>query len=115
MGAMANDLATRATAEAIEPTTAFLAEHRLPRPFGAGGFRSEWGSWNGSCGTSAMIRRFNRYELKYVLPVVRAERIIDELRERMPEDSHSKGSGYRILSLYYDSPGLDCFWAKIEG
>lgn len=62
-----------------------------------------------------MIRRFNRYELKYVLPVVRAERLIAELRERMPEDAHSKGSGYRILSLYYDSPELDCFWAKIEG
>jgi SPX domain protein involved in polyphosphate accumulation len=62
-----------------------------------------------------MIRRFNRYELKYVLPVLRAERLIEELRDRMPEDVHSKGSGYRILSLYYDSPDLDCFWAKIEG
>jgi hypothetical protein len=62
-----------------------------------------------------VIRRFNRYELKYVIPVGKAERIIEDLRERLPEDAHSQGHGYRILSLYYDSPGLDCFWAKIEG
>jgi SPX domain protein involved in polyphosphate accumulation len=62
-----------------------------------------------------VIRRFNRYELKYVLPVARANRLIDELAQRLPEDRHSKGNGYRIVSLYYDSPGLDCFWAKVEG
>jgi hypothetical protein len=62
-----------------------------------------------------VIRRFNRYELKYVLPVTRTERLIEELKEQLPEDAHSQGKGYRILSLYYDSPALDCFWAKIEG
>lgn len=62
-----------------------------------------------------MIRRFNRYELKYVLPLSRAERLIEELKEHLPEDSHNRGTGYRIISLYYDSPALDCFWAKIEG
>ena len=62
-----------------------------------------------------MIRRFNRFELKYVLPVMKAEALIEELRAQMPEDVHSKGRGYRIISLYYDSPGLDCFWSKIEG
>lgn len=62
-----------------------------------------------------MIRRFNRYELKYILPVTACERLIEELRERLPEDEHSVGAGYRIMSLYYDSPALDCFWAKIEG
>jgi hypothetical protein len=46
-----------------------------------------------------MIRRFNRYELKYVLPVMAAERLIEELREHMPEDVHNRGGGYRILSL----------------
>jgi SPX domain protein involved in polyphosphate accumulation len=62
-----------------------------------------------------VIRRFNRFELKYILPVERCAKIIDELRHQIPPDRHGGERGYPIVSLYYDSPQLDCFWAKIEG
>ncbi|MBN2496042.1 MAG: polyphosphate polymerase domain-containing protein [Deltaproteobacteria bacterium] len=61
------------------------------------------------------VRRFNRYELKYLLPAARAEAIMADLREMTEPDSHGGEDGYRVVSLYYDSPGLDFFWAKIEG
>lgn len=62
-----------------------------------------------------MIRRFNRYELKYLMPLERAERIITDLGEMASPDPHGGVAGYRVVSLYYDSPELDFFWAKIEG
>jgi SPX domain protein involved in polyphosphate accumulation len=62
-----------------------------------------------------VIRRFNRYELKYILPVAQCARIIDELKVQIPPDSHGGEQGYPLVSLYYDSPQLECFWAKIEG
>lgn len=62
-----------------------------------------------------MIRRFNRYELKYVLPWTKCEAIMEDLRLHLPADRHAGQSGYRTVSLYYDSPAYDCFWAKFEG
>jgi hypothetical protein len=62
-----------------------------------------------------MIRRFNRYELKYLLPVEQCDRIIVELKDSMDVDAHGGPEGYRLVSLYYDSPSLDCFWAKVDG
>jgi SPX domain protein involved in polyphosphate accumulation len=62
-----------------------------------------------------VIRRFNRFELKYILPVSQCARIIDELKHQIPVDSHGGEYGYPLVSLYYDSPQLDCFWAKVEG
>ncbi|MEO8179294.1 MAG: polyphosphate polymerase domain-containing protein [Deltaproteobacteria bacterium] len=61
-----------------------------------------------------MIRRFNRFELKYILPVARCARLIDELKEQIVPDRHGGDAGYSVVSLYYDSPDLQCFWAKIE-
>jgi SPX domain protein involved in polyphosphate accumulation len=62
-----------------------------------------------------VIRRFNRFELKYILPVSQCARIMDELERQIPPDRHGGERGYPLVSLYYDSPQLDCFWAKIEG
>jgi len=62
-----------------------------------------------------MIRRFNRYELKYIVTVKEAERIISDLETLTQPDRHGGHEGYRVVSLYYDSPDLDFFWAKIEG
>jgi SPX domain protein involved in polyphosphate accumulation len=62
-----------------------------------------------------MIKRFNRYELKYILPIEQCDRIIEDLHDFAHPDSYGGYKGYRIVSLYYDSPTLDCFWAKIEG
>jgi SPX domain protein involved in polyphosphate accumulation len=62
-----------------------------------------------------MIRRFNRFELKYILPLARCARVIDELKEQIFPDAHGGSAGYPVVSLYYDSPDYECFWAKIEG
>jgi SPX domain protein involved in polyphosphate accumulation len=62
-----------------------------------------------------VIRRFNRFELKYILPVVDCSRIMDDLRHQIAPDRHGGTEGYPVVSLYYDSTDLDFFWAKIEG
>ncbi len=62
-----------------------------------------------------MIRRFNRFELKYILPVQQCAKIIEDLKHQIPPDRNGGEEGYPIVSLYYDSPSLECFWAKIEG
>jgi len=62
-----------------------------------------------------MTRSFNRYEFKYVIPVEKAERIISELDHVTRPDEHCLDSGYRVVSLYYDSPDLTCFWDKVDG
>jgi len=62
-----------------------------------------------------MKRRFNRFELKYVISVEHARRIMDDLADRAGVDPHGTDGTYRLLSLYYDSPSRECFWAKVEG
>jgi len=62
-----------------------------------------------------VIRRFNRYELKYVLDARKCDQIIEDLGTFATPDDHGGKDGYRVVSLYYDSPGLDFFWAKIDG
>jgi SPX domain protein involved in polyphosphate accumulation len=62
-----------------------------------------------------MIRRFNRYELKYVLPAWQCDAIIADLDGFATPDEHGGSTGYPVTSLYYDSPNFDCFWAKIDG
>jgi SPX domain protein involved in polyphosphate accumulation len=63
-----------------------------------------------------MIRRFNRYELKYLLPSALRDALLPEIRERMQPDPEAGTSGmYRITSLYYDTTDLACYRAKLEG
>jgi SPX domain protein involved in polyphosphate accumulation len=62
-----------------------------------------------------MIRRFNRYELKYIVPVSKVHAIAEDLKGFTVPDDHGGENGYRVVSLYYDSPSYDFFWAKIEG
>lgn len=62
-----------------------------------------------------MIRRFNRFELKYILPVRQCADIKDDLSQHIAPDQHGGREGYPVVSLYYDSPALDFFWSKIEG
>ena len=61
------------------------------------------------------IKRFNRYELKYVLPAAKCDAIIEDLAAFTTPDEHGGAAGYSLVSLSYDSPGRDCYWAKIEG
>ncbi|MFN4151546.1 MAG: VTC domain-containing protein [Candidatus Sericytochromatia bacterium] len=62
-----------------------------------------------------MIKRFNRFELKYIISVEKAERIIHDVLEKALPDPHGGVDGYLISSLYYDNDDLDFFWDKIEG
>lgn len=62
-----------------------------------------------------MKRSFDRYELKYILPVRRMQAVMSDLAELAAFDENGGAEGYSIESLYYDSPELDFFWAKIEG
>ena len=63
-----------------------------------------------------MIRRFNRFELKYVVPASTRDAFIDELRAHVSSDPEGGPSGlYAVTSLYYDSPDRSCFRAKLDG
>lgn len=63
-----------------------------------------------------MIRRFNRFELKYIVRHLVKERLCEALARQMTLDAHGDADGtYRLASLYFDSPDLACFRAKEEG
>jgi hypothetical protein len=63
-----------------------------------------------------MIRRFNRYELKYIVDARRYRALVDDLRNLMVPDAHGDAAGgYPVVSLYYDSPDLEAYHSKVEG
>ncbi|MFC1610867.1 VTC domain-containing protein [Myxococcota bacterium] len=63
-----------------------------------------------------MIRRFNRFELKYIIRNDERDAIRADLMKNMMPDSHGNNEGfYRVTSLYYDTPEVSCFWSKVEG
>ncbi|MFE4453047.1 polyphosphate polymerase domain-containing protein [Streptomyces sp. NPDC056796] len=64
---------------------------------------------------ASRLHAFNRFELKYLVPVEQAADIRDELAERMDRDLNSPVGGYGVWSLYYDTPQLRFYWEKIEG
>ncbi len=64
---------------------------------------------------ASRLHAFNRFELKYLVPVEQAAQIRDELAERMERDAYSPVGGYGVWSLYYDTPQLRFYWEKIEG
>lgn len=63
-----------------------------------------------------MNRRMNRYELKYMVHASRYHAFVRDLLNFMSPDPHGDGDGfYRITSLYYDGPTLQCYRAKVDG
>ncbi|MGI5405213.1 polyphosphate polymerase domain-containing protein [Streptomyces chartreusis] len=64
---------------------------------------------------ASRLHAFNRFELKYLVPVEQAAEIRDELADRMDRDLNSPVGGYGVWSLYYDTPQLRFYWEKIEG
>lgn len=63
-----------------------------------------------------MIRRFNRYELKYIVPLSVRDALLPTIEAYMKPDAEGGPTGtYRVTSLYYDSPDLACYRSKIEG
>jgi SPX domain protein involved in polyphosphate accumulation len=62
------------------------------------------------------IRKFNRFELKYLITLQQAERFKAALRAYLRPDEHGNDNGrYALASLYYDSPDLRCYWEKEYG
>jgi hypothetical protein len=59
---------------------------------------------------------FDRYELKYVLHHRQAEAVLETLRPYVSRDENAGADGfYKVTSLYLDSPGLACYWEKLDG
>jgi len=63
---------------------------------------------------SHTIRKFNRFELKYLLTLQQAEEFKIALKAYLKPDEHGDGR-YALTSLYYDSPDLRCYWEKVDG
>ncbi|MFC3996977.1 polyphosphate polymerase domain-containing protein [Nocardiopsis sediminis] len=61
------------------------------------------------------LHAFNRYELKYLLPVAQVADVRAELAARMDTDGNAGAGGYGVWSLYYDTQRLRFYWEKIEG
>lgn len=62
------------------------------------------------------IRKFNRFELKYLITLQQAERFKSALNAYLVPDEHGNNNGkYSLTSLYYDSPDLRCYWEKEYG
>ncbi|MFI7026145.1 polyphosphate polymerase domain-containing protein [Micromonospora sp. NPDC049900] len=61
------------------------------------------------------LHAFNRYEVKYVVPVGDVPALRAELDARMGRDSHGGRTGYGVWSVYYDTDRLRFYWEKIEG
>lgn len=65
---------------------------------------------------SHIIRKFNRFELKYVIRVEEAAKFRTALKDYLVPDEHGNNHGrYSISSLYYDSPDMRCYWEKESG
>lgn len=63
-----------------------------------------------------MIKRFNRYEIKYAIPVSSLSRLKPDLERFLERDSYGSTQGfYSIASLYFDTPDLDCYRNKVDG
>ena len=65
---------------------------------------------------SRTIRRFNRFELKYLINLKQAEQLKSALLAYLVTDAYSNDNGYYwVSSLYYDSPDFLCYWEKVDG
>jgi SPX domain protein involved in polyphosphate accumulation len=65
---------------------------------------------------SHTIRKFNRFELKYLVPLKAAQAFKHDLRANLVPDDHGDEAGaYGLTSLYYDSPDFRFYWEKVDG
>jgi SPX domain protein involved in polyphosphate accumulation len=62
------------------------------------------------------IRKFNRFELKYLLTIKEANELKEQIKPYLFPDPYSwKAGEYVITSLYYDTSDFKCYWEKIDG
>ena len=65
---------------------------------------------------SQAMRRFNRFELKYLVTLKQAEQLKSALRVYLVPDNNGSGNGrYTLSSLYYDSPDFRCYRENLDG
>ena len=65
---------------------------------------------------SHAIRKFNRFELKYLVSIQQAEAFRKTLTAYLVPDQHGDALGsYELSSLYYDSHDYRFYWEKIDG
>ena len=69
-----------------------------------------WNSW------LSAIRKFNRFELKYLISYDTAQRLQQDLKKYVIPDSYSKNENglYTLSSLYYDTDDYRFYREKIE-
>ncbi len=60
------------------------------------------------------IRKFNRFELKYILTLEQVERLKKDLLKYVVPDAHAENGKYTLSSLYYDTPDRRHYWEKVE-
>ncbi|MFZ5916039.1 MAG: polyphosphate polymerase domain-containing protein [Chloroflexota bacterium] len=65
---------------------------------------------------SHIIRKFDRFELKYLVPIEAAEAFKQSLRAYLVPDDHGDTVGsYYLSSLYYDGPDFCFYREKVDG
>jgi SPX domain protein involved in polyphosphate accumulation len=65
---------------------------------------------------SHTIRKFNRFELKYLVSLSHAQEFKRSLDAYLAPDQHGDSCGsYDISSLYYDGPDYRFYWEKVDG
>ncbi|MDY6845863.1 MAG: polyphosphate polymerase domain-containing protein [Chloroflexota bacterium] len=65
---------------------------------------------------SQQIRKFNRFELKYLITLRQAGELKAILKKYMlPDAFGNRDNRYQVASLYYDSPDLRCYWENENG
>lgn len=64
---------------------------------------------------ASSLRSFNRYEIKYLVPVAQVAEILPAIEQRLDRDPYSDTTGYGVWSTYYDTRQLRFYWEKIEG
>ncbi|MBI3180466.1 MAG: polyphosphate polymerase domain-containing protein, partial [Deltaproteobacteria bacterium] len=63
-----------------------------------------------------MIKRFNRFELKYIITAAQRDLLVPEILKQMRPDVAASPNGvYAVTSLYYDTVDRAFMRAKIEG
>lgn len=60
------------------------------------------------------IRKFNRFELKYVLSLEQVKELKKDLEHYVIPDKNWKWWSYILSSLYYDTDDYRFYWEKIE-
>lgn len=56
-----------------------------------------------------------RYEIKFLVTHSQARAILRHVKGALVPDPYGDQARYRVTSVYFDSPGHDAYWEKIDG